>query len=35
MEHEQRERRRKFQIREFEAENQLGLIVANFFCCPT
>lgn len=35
MEHEQREQRRKFQVREFEAENKLELITANYFCCPT
>lgn len=35
MEHEQREQRRKFDIRGFESENQLELISVNFFCCPT
>lgn len=35
MEHEQREHRRKFDIRGFEQESQLELISVNFFCCLT
>lgn len=35
MEHEQREHRRRFNIREFEAENHLEVVTVNFFCCPT
>lgn len=35
MEHEQRQHRRYFNIREFETENHLELVTANFFCCPT
>jgi phosphatidylethanolamine-binding protein (PEBP) family uncharacterized protein len=35
MEHDQREQRRKFDIRSFEKENQLQLASVNFFCCPT
>ncbi|KAI8638586.1 phosphatidylethanolamine-binding protein [Parasitella parasitica] len=35
MEHEQREQRRKFDIRHFESQNELELISVNFFHCPT
>ncbi|GAA5808953.1 hypothetical protein MFLAVUS_002353 [Mucor flavus] len=35
MEHEQKEQRRLFKLRAFEAENQLELVTVNFFCCPT
>ncbi|CEP12460.1 hypothetical protein [Parasitella parasitica] len=35
MEHQQREQRRKFDIRLFESQNELELISINFFHCPT
>lgn len=35
MEHEKRENRRLFNINQFVTENQLELVSANFFCCPT
>ncbi|KAG2198640.1 hypothetical protein INT47_001779 [Mucor saturninus] len=35
MEHEEKAHRRLFQLREFEAENQLELVTVNFFTCPT
>lgn len=35
MEHEQKEQRRLFKLRQFETDNHLELVTANFFCCPT